>query len=247
MTLKQTGGNGRPETAAEMDARFEDLHPPYSEMMAMTESNRCLYCYDAPCTTACPTGIDIPTFIRKISTGNLNGAARTILSENILGGTCARVCPTETLCEQACVCNELEGGPIPIGRLQRHAVDHLMADDLPHPFTRQEASGKTVAVVGAGPAGLACAHRAAMLGHDVVIYEAKTKPGGLNEYGLAAYKMTDDFAQKEVDFLLEIGGITIQYEQKLGDNLQLADLQSKHDAVFRRHRPWQCERPGAGR
>ena len=232
MTTKRTGLTGKPETAAEMAARFDDLHPPYSEMMAMTESNRCLYCYDAPCTTACPTSIDIPAFIRKISTGNLNGAARTILSENILGGTCARVCPTETLCEQACVCNELEGGPVPIGRLQRHAVDHFMGDNHPHPFTRKPATGKSVAIVGAGPAGLACAHRLAMLGHDAVIFEAKPKAGGLNEYGLAAYKMTNDFAQREVDFLLEIGGVRIQYEQQLGGNLQLADLRSDFDAVF---------------
>ncbi|WP_115936868.1 FAD-dependent oxidoreductase [Aestuariispira insulae] len=232
MTTKRMGLSGKPETAAEMAARFDDLHPPYNEMMAMTESNRCLYCYDAPCTTACPTSIDIPAFIRKISTGNPNGAAKTILEENILGGTCARVCPTETLCEQACVCNELEGGPVPIGRLQRYAVDHFMEADKPHPFGRKPSSGKTVAVVGAGPAGLACAHRLAMLGHDAVVFEAKAKAGGLNEYGLAAYKMTNDFAQKEVDFLLEIGGITIQYEQRLGDNLLLADLSRDYDAVF---------------
>ncbi|HAI29321.1 MAG TPA: dihydropyrimidine dehydrogenase, partial [Thalassospira sp.] len=180
------------------DDGFSDLHPAYSELQAMAESNRCLYCYDAPCVTACPTSIDIPSFIRKISTGNPDGAAKTILSANIMGGTCARACPTEVLCEEACVRNVAEDTAVEIGSLQRYAVDHLMERDLPHPFKRAPKTGKTIAVVGAGPAGLSCAHRAAMLGHNVVVFESKPKPGGLNEYGLAAYKMTNDFAQREV-------------------------------------------------
>lgn len=217
---------------AEIAANFEDLHPPLTPLQAMAAANRCLYCYDAPCIQACPTAIDIPTFIRKIATGNVTGAAKTILSSNILGGTCARACPTEVLCEQACVRNVAEDHPVEIGHLQRHAVDHLMAEGGTHPFERAAPSGKTVAVVGAGPAGLSCAHRAARLGHAVTIFEARPKPGGLNEYGLAAYKMTDDFAQKEVAFLLGIGGITIEHGRRLGDNLHLADLTGDFDAVF---------------
>lgn len=214
------------------DDGFSDLHPAYSELQAMAESNRCLYCYDAPCVTACPTSIDIPSFIRKISTGNPDGAAKTILSANIMGGTCARACPTEVLCEEACVRNVAEDTAVEIGSLQRYAVDHLMERDLPHPFKRAPKTGKTIAVVGAGPAGLSCAHRAAMLGHDVVVFESKPKPGGLNEYGLAAYKMTNDFAQREVEFLLGIGGIEIEYNKALGKDINLADLKAKYDAVF---------------
>ncbi|NIZ01119.1 NAD(P)-dependent oxidoreductase [Thalassospira lucentensis] len=214
------------------DDGFSDLHPAYSSLQAMAESNRCLYCYDAPCVTACPTSIDIPSFIRKISTGNPDGAAKTILSANIMGGTCARACPTEVLCEQACVRNVAEDTAVEIGSLQRFAVDHLMDRDLPHPFKRAEATGKKIAVVGAGPAGLSCAHRAAMLGHDVTVFEAKAKPGGLNEYGLAAYKMTNDFAQREVEFLLGIGGIRIEYGKALGRDISIASLKESHDAVF---------------
>jgi|TARA_R100000049_G_C1957418_1_gene117729 glutamate synthase (NADPH/NADH) small chain len=215
------------------DDGFSDLHPAYSTLQAMAESNRCLYCYDAPCVTACPTSIDIPGFIRKISTGNPDGAAKTILSANIMGGTCARACPTEVLCEQACVRNVSEDVAVEIGSLQRFAVDHLMArDELPHPFKRAPLTGKQIAVVGAGPAGLSCAHRAAMLGHDVTVFEAKAKPGGLNEYGLAAYKMTNDFAQREVEFLLGIGGIRIEYGKALGRDISLGALRDGYDAVF---------------
>lgn len=215
------------------DDGFSDLHPAYSTLQAMAESNRCLYCYDAPCVTACPTSIDIPGFIRKISTGNPDGAAKTILAANIMGGTCARACPTEVLCEQACVRNVSEDVAVEIGSLQRFAVDHLMARaDLPHPFKRAPSTGKQIAVVGAGPAGLSCAHRAAMLGHDVTVFEAKAKPGGLNEYGLAAYKMTNDFAQREVEFLLGIGGIRVEYGKALGRDITLGALRDGYDAVF---------------
>ena len=222
------GGVGHNET----DDGFSDLHPAYSTLQAMAESNRCLYCYDAPCVTACPTSIDIPTFIRKISTGNPDGAAKTILSENIMGGTCARACPTEVLCEQACVRNVAEDVAVEIGSLQRFAVDHLMERDLPHPFKRAPETGKSIAVIGAGPAGLSCAHRAAMLGHNVTVFEAKAKPGGLNEYGLAAYKMTNDFAQREVEFLLGIGGISIEYGKALGRDISIEALKDSYDAVF---------------
>ncbi|MBV1900376.1 MAG: NAD(P)-dependent oxidoreductase [Kordiimonadaceae bacterium] len=215
-----------------IDSNFSDLHDPLSALQAKGEADRCLYCYDAPCIQACPTSIDIPTFIHQIRTGNIEGSAKTILSANIMGGTCARACPTEVLCEQACVLNASEEQPVEIGALQRTAVDYLMAAHGPHPFKRAAETGKHLAVVGAGPAGLSCAHRAAMLGHNVTIYEAKAKPGGLNEYGLAAYKMVDDFAQKEVAFLLGIGGIEIKYHQRLGETVSLDELRDTFDVVY---------------
>lgn len=210
---------------------FSDLHAPLDPHEASVAADRCYFCHDAPCVTACPTDIDIPLFIRQIATGQPEGAAKTILSQNILGGMCARVCPTETLCEQACVREAAEGKPVIIGQLQRFATDTLMAQGI-HPFAREDSTGKRVAVVGAGPSGLACAHRLAMRGHDVVIYEASTKAGGLNEFGIAAYKSTDDFAAKEVDWLLKIGGITIETGKALGQGLNLSDLTSDYDAVF---------------
>lgn len=213
---------------------FEDLHKPLNDLAAIKEANHCLYCYDAPCSQACPTSIDIPTFIHQIRTGNITGSAHTILSENIMGGTCARVCPTEVLCEEACVHNVRDNGddPVKIGLLQRYATDHLITSNAPHPFTRAPQSGRHIAVIGAGPAGLSCAHRAAMLGHKVTVYEAKSKAGGLNEYGLAAYKMVDDFAAREVAFLLGIGGIDIQYDKCLGRDISPAKLWQDHDALF---------------
>ena len=210
---------------------FDDLHPPLTPHEAVVAADRCYFCHDAPCVTACPTDIDIPLFIRQISTGTPEAAARTILDANILGGMCARVCPTEDLCEGACVREMAEGKPVEIGRLQRHATDTLMAQQG-HPFARAPETGQKVAVVGAGPAGLACAHRLAMLGHQVTIYEAKGKPGGLNEFGIAAYKTTDDFAGREVEWLMGIGGIEIKTGMALGDNLSLDDLVGCFSAVF---------------
>src|SRR6516164_11068071 len=156
-------------------------------------------------------------FIRQIAAGNANGAAETIFSANILGGMCARVCPTETLCEEACVREVSEGKPVQIGLLQRYATDALMASGR-MPFSRGAPTGKRIAVVGGGPAGLACAHKLAELGHEVTLFEAKAKLGGLNEYGIAAYKTVEDFAQKEVAFVLAIGGIEVRTGQMLGDN-----------------------------
>jgi glutamate synthase (NADPH/NADH) small chain len=208
-----------------------DLTPPLSPRQAIAESARCLYCFDAACVSACPTGIDIPGFIRRITDGNPIGAGRTILAENILGGTCARVCPTEILCQAACVRSKAGEPPVAIGRLQRFATDALMAR-LPHPFSRAPDSGKTVAVVGAGPAGLAAAHRLSLLGHRVALFDARPKPGGLNEYGLAAYKMTGDFAQQEVAFILDIGGIALHRGQRLGADITLDGLAAAFDAVF---------------
>ncbi|GAB4265896.1 MAG: NAD(P)-dependent oxidoreductase [Pararhodobacter sp.] len=210
---------------------FDDLYPDFDDHQARVAADRCYFCHDAPCIAACPTEIDIPLFIRQIQTGMPEGAARTILSQNILGGMCARVCPTETLCEGACVRNAAEGNPVEIGRLQRYATDRLLlAND--HPFTRAAPTGKRIAVVGAGPAGLACAHRLAMKGHDVVLHDARPKAGGLNEYGIAAYKAANGIAQAEVDWLLRIGGITVKTGVKLGADVTLEALKADFDAVF---------------
>jgi glutamate synthase (NADPH/NADH) small chain len=210
---------------------FGDLHPRLEDHEALVAADRCYFCHDAPCMTACPTAIDIPLFIRQIATGTPEAAARTIFDQNILGGMCARVCPTETLCEEVCVRETAEGKPVEIGRLQRYATDRLMEAGV-HPFTRAEATGKRVAVVGAGPAGLAAAHRLAMRGHAVTVFDAKPKPGGLNEFGIASYKSVDDFAAKEVDWLLKIGGITVETGKALGDGLTLEALRGEYDAVF---------------
>jgi dihydropyrimidine dehydrogenase (NAD+) subunit PreT len=210
---------------------FADLHPPLARHEAYVEAERCYFCYDAPCQSACPTSIDIPMFIRQIAAGNAIGAAETIFSANIMGGMCARVCPTETLCEEACVREAAEGQPVKIGLLQRHATDALMALGKTL-FRRGAPTGKRLAIVGGGPAGLACAHKLAELGHEAVVFEAKDKLGGLNEYGIAAYKTIDDFAQREVDFIMSIGGIEVKTGQVLGGNLDLARLRAEFDAVF---------------
>jgi dihydropyrimidine dehydrogenase (NAD+) subunit PreT len=210
---------------------FGDIHPPLDAHEALVESDRCYFCHDAPCMHACPTSIDIPMFIRQIQTGHPKSAAKTIFDQNIFGGMCARVCPTETLCEEACVRQEAEGKPVKIGLLQRHATDALMAEGG-HPYERAKPTGKTVAVVGAGPAGLSCAHRLAMYGHEVTVFEARAKSGGLNEFGIASYKSTNDFAQKEVEYILGIGSITVVNGKALGQGLNLGDLQRDYDAVF---------------
>ena len=217
---------------AEAYARnFADHEPALDRHEARVAADRCYFCHDAPCITACPTSIDIPLFIRQIATGTPEAAATTIWNQNILGGICARVCPTETLCEEACVREAAEGKPVEIGRLQRFATDVAMAKGL-HPFTRAARTGKRIAVVGAGPAGLACAHRLAMHGHDAVIFERRPKAGGLNEYGIASYKATGGFAQKEVDWLLQIGGIEIRTGVELGRDISLDQLTGDFDAVF---------------
>jgi dihydropyrimidine dehydrogenase (NAD+) subunit PreT len=214
-----------------IERNFVELQAAMSSHQAAVESVRCLFCHDAPCTEACPTGIDIPGFIRKISTGNIRGAALTILNENIMGGTCASVCPVEELCEQVCVINTAEHQAVRIGSLQRHATDYLFAAGT-QPFGRKPDTGKRIAVVGAGPAGLSCAHRLAMHGHQVTVFEARNKAGGLNEYGLAAYKMCDQRAAKEIEFILGIGGISVHSGQALGVELSLARLRREYDAVF---------------
>jgi glutamate synthase (NADPH/NADH) small chain len=218
---------------AEIEANFSDMHPPLERPEALIEADRCYFCFDAPCTTACPTGIDIPGFIQKIRSNNVKGSAHTILSENIMGGMCSRVCPTEVLCEEVCVRNTLEDQPVRIGLLQRYATDSLFQSKL-QLFQRREDTGKRIAVVGGGPASLSCAHRLASLGHQVTVLNGAEKPGGLNEYGIAAYKTVNDFAQAEVDYILDIGGIDIRNGKSLGTDFSLAEVVS----IFVTASPW---------
>ena len=210
---------------------FSDMPPPFAHNEARVAAERCLFCYDAPCVTACPTSIDIPLFIRQIAAHNPIGAARTILDQNIMGAMCARVCPTENLCEGACVREVSEGKAIEIGRLQRHATDTAFAAGKQF-YTAGVATGRHVAVVGAGPAGLACAHKLATLGHKVTVFEAREKAGGLNEFGIAAYKATNDVAQKEIDYILAVGNITVEHGKRLGRDVTVAGLRRDFDAVF---------------
>ncbi len=219
--------------AEALTRNFADHIAPLEAHEARVAADRCYFCHDAPCMTACPTSIDIPLFIRQIATGTAEAAARTIFAQNILGGMCARVCPTETLCEEVCVREVAEGKPVEIGRLQRFATDTLMASGV-HPFARAPETGKHVAVVGAGPAGLAAAHRLAMHGHRVALYDARPLPGGLNEYGLAAYKTTNGFAGAEVDWLMQIGGILghTGVSALSAGGMSFERLRAEFDAVF---------------
>lgn len=217
--------------AAQLAKNFSDLHPPLNAHEASVEADRCYFCHDAPCMTACPTSIDIPMFIRQIATGDPLGSAKTIFDQNILGGMCARVCPTETLCEEVCVRETAEGKPVKIGELQRFATDTAMQAEKQF-YDRAASTGKKVAVIGAGPAGLSCSHRLAMHGHEVTIFDPREKSGGLNEYGIASYKTVDGFAQAEVDYVTAIGGITIDHGKALGRDLTLDALCSDYDAVF---------------
>ena len=215
----------------EYSENFGEIHPPFNKHEAMVEGDRCYYCYDAPCIDACPTGINIPLFIRQITSGNPEGAAKTIFDENILGGMSARVCPTETLCQEACVRNTGEDRPVKIGLLQRYATDTLM-EAKEHPYKREKTNGKRIAIVGGGPAGLSCAHRLAMKGYSITIFDSKTKLGGLNEYGIAAYKSLENFAERETKFVLSIGGIEHKLNSTLGKDITLEELQNDYDAVF---------------
>lgn len=217
---------------SEYRLNFEDIHPPFETREgALVEANRCLFCYDAPCTKSCPTSIDVPTFIKQIASDNMKGSAKTIFDSNILGAGCSRVCPVEKLCEGACVFNLLEEKPISIARLQRYATEPALKAKWPL-YPRKKSTGKKVAVIGAGPAGLSAAHVLSRNGVDVTIYEKEAKGGGLMTYGVAAYKVTPEFCQEEVDWVLSVGGIEVKYNQELGKNVQLADLQKQYDAVF---------------
>ena len=214
------------------EANFADIHPPYENITAAkVDANRCLFCYDAPCMKSCPTNIDVPKFIKQIATENIKGSAKTIFTSNIMGAGCSKVCPVEKLCEGACVYNLLEEEPIPIARLQRYSTEKAMQNNW-QLFQRKASVGKKVAIVGAGPAGLSCAHSLSKEGIDVTIYEKESKGGGLMTYGIAAYKVTPQFCEDEVNFILSIGGIEVKYNQELGKNISLSDLQKNYDAVY---------------
>src|SRR3984957_19827729 len=216
----------QPETAA----RFADLHPPFDRQAAIPEANRCLFCFDAPCAAACPTHIDVPRFIKKIASGNLSGSARTILDANILGASCARVCPVEVLCEGACVLHRYNKQPIQIGRLQRFAMDSLHASGVPLPFTRAADTGLSVALIGAGPASLACAAELRRRGIRATLYDAHPLPGGLNTYGVAEYKLPLIESLREIEMLSQLG-VEFHFDSVI-DPQGLSDLEREHDAVF---------------
>ena len=248
-----------PLDVTQIERNFADINPPLTEAEALHEANRCLYCYDAPCMHACPTHIDVPGFIKKIASGNLNGSARVIFDANPIGATCARVCPVEVLCEGACVEGTLLQKPIEIGRLQRYATDHALQNGK-HVIHRGEPNGRSIGIVGSGPAGLSCATYLARLGYDVTIYERRPMAGGLDTYGMAEYKMSQAVSQAEVDqvarlgvkFLLntEVSSGSVspaktgelkwpveKEKQQASETLALqsvafADLQQWHDAVF---------------
>ena len=227
-TSSERGGKLSEE---QIKANFTDMHPPLTASQAYIEACRCYFCFDAPCTAACPTGIDIPEFIKRIQSGNIKGSAHKILEANIMGGMCARVCPTEVLCEEACVRNTNENKPVAIGLLQRYATDEVI-DKKVQLFERISSTDKKIAVIGAGPAGLSCAHWLASLGHNVTVFDKNKKSGGLNEYGIAAYKVLDNIAQKEVDYIIEIGGIEIKPQVQFGVDFTLDTLRDEYDAVF---------------
>ncbi len=220
---------------------FSDIHPPFETYnAAQVEANRCLFCYDAPCIKSCPTGINVPKFIKQIVTDNIKGSAHTIFLSNIMGAGCSKVCPVEKLCEGSCVFNLMDEPPIPIAKLQRYSTEIAMKNNW-QLFKRKKldisnnspsGDGGKIAIVGAGPAGLSCAHVLSREGIDVTIYEKESKGGGLMTYGIAAYKVTPQFCEDEVNYILSLGGIEIKYKQELGKNISLAELQKKYDAVY---------------
>jgi len=219
-----------PLVAEEFASRFAEIHPPFTKQEAVVEANRCLFCFDAPCTNACPTHIDVPRFIKKIATGNLAGSARTILDANILGLSCSRVCPVEVLCEGACVLHRYNKEPIEIGRLQRHAMDHFYAQAPQAPLATQ-APFPPVACIGAGPASLACAAELRRRGHPVTIFDSRPQAGGLNTYGVAEYKFRPADAQKEVDLIRNLG-VEFRLNTEVGTTLSLEDLEKEFAAIF---------------
>lgn len=218
-------------TSAEYKKNFEELLPPLTKNAAVAEANRCLFCYESPCTYACPTHIDIPAFIKKIATGNLIGSAKTIFKSNLIALTCAKACPVEELCEGACVFIEKEGKPIEIGRLQRFAIENYFESKIPFPFIRKPKNDKSVGIIGSGPAGLACGAELSLLGYDVHIYESNEIPGGLSTWGIAPYKTRQSDSLKEVELVKKLG-VNIHTRVLVGDSISFEELFNKHDALF---------------
>jgi len=217
--------------AGKVAANMAEIEPRYTSQEALIEANRCLFCFDAPCIMACPTGIDIPSFIKKIANQNLTGSARTILSANVLGASCARVCPTQVLCEGACVVLDLEGDPVKIGRLQRHATDHVYENQIDVLHAPAKTNGRKVAVLGAGPAGLGCAAELAQLGYEVTVFDKKKAGGGLNTYGIAYYKMRPEVSLEEVAMIARLG-VNFRYECEIGRDISIAELERDYDGIF---------------
>jgi dihydropyrimidine dehydrogenase (NAD+) subunit PreT len=213
----------------ELQEKFTELKPAFTGREAKIEATRCLYCFDAPCIAACPTSIDVPTFIRKIAYDNTLGAAVTILEANLMGATCSRVCPVEELCEGACVLGG-DHKPIEIGRLQRFAMDHIYAKGK-QPFKIPAKNGKKVAVVGAGPAGLSCAGELAKLGYDVTVFERNPLPGGLSTYGIVVMREPIRVALEEVEFIKKMG-VEVKTQTEIGKDIQADALLKDYGAVF---------------
>src|SRR5471032_14792 len=230
MMSEATNFQEQSQTSPEIAARFPDLHPAFDKQAAVPEANRCLFCFDAPCMGACPTHIDVPRFIKKIASGNLSGSAQTILDANILGASCSRACPVDVLCEGACVMHRYNKQPIEIGRLQRFAMDTLHESGAPLPFTPGPETGKRVALIGGGPASLACAAELRRRGIAADIFDARPLPGGLNTYGIAEYKLPLAESLREIDMLSQLG-VEFHFNTFV-DAAKLAALESTYDAVF---------------
>ncbi len=217
-------------TADDLAVAFPELHPPFAPQEAVVEANRCLYCFDAPCSAACPTHIDVPRFIRKITTGNLRGSASTILDANILGLSCSRVCPVDVLCEGACVMHRYNRQPIEIGKLQRHAMDAFYANGA-NLKAGAVTKSERIACIGAGPASLACAAELRLRGYQPTIFEARSMPGGLNTYGVAEYKLRPRVSLQEVELVRSLG-VDIQTDAAIGEKIELDTLERDYAAIF---------------
>lgn len=221
----------RPKSEAEYYTNFKAKKPLMNQTEAFVESSRCLFCYDAPCMNACPTHIDIPLFIKQIHTGNVEGSAKTIYDMNWMGNACGKVCPTQVLCEGACVFNHSHVKPIEIGRLQNFATWQVISQDKPL-FKTAKSNGKKVAIIGAGPAGISCAAELRTMGFDVDIFESKSKPSGLTVHGTAPYKITNEEALNEIEYLQKQLGFNIKYNSPIETEAQLKDLELNYGAIF---------------